>query len=58
MGSSGATSGLSSSLAFTPVQGIELINPEEAQRKIKEANDKYFSGGQFLKVGKDSQQQK
>jgi U4/U6 small nuclear ribonucleoprotein PRP31 len=58
MGSSGATSGLSSSLAFTPVQGIELINPEETQRKIKEANDKYFSGGQFLKVGKDKQQQK
>jgi len=53
MGSSGATSGLSSSLVFTPVQGIELINPEEAQRKIKEANDKYFSGGKFLKVGKD-----
>jgi U4/U6 small nuclear ribonucleoprotein PRP31 len=40
-------------LVFTPVQGIELINPEEAQRKIKEANDKYFSGGKFLKVGKD-----
>ncbi|CAJ0863331.1 7304_t:CDS:2 [Entrophospora sp. SA101] len=58
MGSSGATSGLSSSLAFTPVQGIELINPEETQRKIKEANDKYFSGGQFLKVGRDKQQQK
>ncbi|TPX37228.1 hypothetical protein SmJEL517_g00854 [Synchytrium microbalum] len=27
-GSSGATSGLSSSLAFTPVQGLELENPE------------------------------
>eukprot|EP00897_Mesotaenium_endlicherianum_P003999 jgi/Mesen1/3627/ME000020S03163 len=27
-GSSGATSGLSSSLAFTPVQGIELSNPQ------------------------------
>ena len=26
-GSSGATNGLSSSLAFTPVQGIELVNP-------------------------------
>ncbi|KAG9300378.1 hypothetical protein G9A89_010002 [Geosiphon pyriformis] len=53
--SSGATSGLSSSLAFTPVQGIELINPEEAQRKVKEANDRYFGGGAFLKVGKPKQ---
>ena len=29
-GSSGATSGLSSSLAFTPIQGIELANPNQA----------------------------
>ncbi|CAG8692191.1 4137_t:CDS:10, partial [Funneliformis mosseae] len=56
MGSSGATSGLSSSLAFTPVQGIELINPEEAQKKVKEANDRYFGGGSFLKVGKPKHQ--
>ncbi len=44
-GSSGATSGLSSSLAFTPVQGLELVNPAAAAaaaQKIKEANDKYF----------------
>ncbi|KAK4402810.1 U4/U6 small nuclear ribonucleoprotein Prp31 [Sesamum angolense] len=30
-GSSGATSGLTSSLAFTPVQGIELSNPQANQ---------------------------
>lgn len=30
-GSSGATSGLSSSLAFTPIQGIELVNPNQAR---------------------------
>ncbi|CAG8501013.1 4626_t:CDS:10 [Ambispora gerdemannii] len=54
-GSSGATSGLSSSLAFTPVQGIELINPEESQRKAKELNDRYFTGGAFLRVGKPKQ---
>ncbi|CAG8647296.1 17579_t:CDS:10 [Acaulospora morrowiae] len=54
MGSSGATSGLSSSLAFTPVQGIELINPDEAQKKAREANDRYFGGGAFLKVGKQT----
>ena len=44
-GSSGATSGLSSSLAFTPVQGLELENPEAKRRKIDEANAKWFSGG-------------
>ncbi|KAJ3257337.1 U4/U6 small nuclear ribonucleoprotein Prp31 [Chytriomyces hyalinus] len=40
-----ATSGLSSSLAFTPVQGIELENPEAAaQRKAAATDDKYFGG--------------
>ncbi|KAJ3091894.1 U4/U6-U5 snRNP complex subunit prp31 [Quaeritorhiza haematococci] len=51
--SGGATSGLSSSLAFTPVQGIELENPEIQQQKLKEINERYFSGS-FLKVGKKS----
>ncbi|KAJ0404719.1 hypothetical protein P43SY_006289 [Pythium insidiosum] len=36
-------SGLASSLAFTPVQGIELVNPEVAKRRVEEANKKYFS---------------
>lgn len=35
-------SGLASSLAFTPVQGIELMNPEAAQAKVREANRRYF----------------
>lgn len=52
-GSSGATSGLSSSIAFTPVQGIELENPETAAQKLKEITDKYFSGfNGFARVGK------
>lgn len=38
----GNESGLSSSLAFTPVQGIELANPS-AQRKAPEVGEKYFS---------------
>jgi len=41
-GSSGNTSGLSSSLAFTPVQGLELSNPEAAAQRIRDANQKYF----------------
>merc|ERR1712039_1064652 len=38
----GNESGLSSSLAFTPVQGIELANPS-AQRKAPDVGEKYFS---------------
>lgn len=41
--SSGQTSGLSSSLVFTPVQGIELVNPNAAAERVKEANNKWFS---------------
>ncbi|PNY13105.1 U4/U6 small nuclear ribonucleoprotein Prp31-like, partial [Trifolium pratense] len=33
-GSSGATSGLTSSLAFTPVQGIELTNPQARAHQL------------------------
>ena len=41
--SSGATNGLSSSLVFTPVQGIELANPDMMQGKVDAANAKWFS---------------
>jgi len=41
--SSGATNGLSSSLVFTPVQGIELANPELMAAKVTAANDKWFA---------------
>jgi U4/U6 small nuclear ribonucleoprotein PRP31 len=41
--SSGQTNGLSSSLVFTPVQGLELINPNAAADKVKEANQKWFN---------------
>ena len=44
-GSSGATSGMASSLVFTPTQGLELHNPlaqEEKRRKLEEANKKWF----------------
>mmetsp|Transcript_23640 Transcript_23640/g.41205 ORF Transcript_23640/g.41205 Transcript_23640/m.41205 type:complete len:110 (-) Transcript_23640:112-441(-) len=37
--SSGATNGLASSLVFTPVQGIELVDPS---KKVEEANKKWF----------------
>jgi U4/U6 small nuclear ribonucleoprotein PRP31 len=52
-GSSGATSGLASTLAFTPVQGIELIDPKLQVKKVEEANHRYFSNLQFANVKKD-----
>ncbi|CAI5711956.1 unnamed protein product [Hyaloperonospora brassicae] len=46
-------SGLASSLAFTPVQGIELMNPEAAKACVAEANKKYFSAASgFVSVVK------
>ena len=41
--SSGATNGLSSSLVFTPVQGIELANPEADGARVAAANEKWFA---------------
>ncbi|GIL67900.1 hypothetical protein Vafri_21113 [Volvox africanus] len=55
-GSSGATSGLSSSLAFTPVQGIELENPSArfgVDLDTKDGTQSYFSQfGGFRSVKK------
>ncbi|OAD67835.1 hypothetical protein PHYBLDRAFT_23225 [Phycomyces blakesleeanus NRRL 1555(-)] len=44
---SGLTSGLASSLSFTPVQGIELIDPTVQAERVKKANEKYFGDGAF-----------
>jgi len=50
---SGGVAGTASSIAFTPVQSIELVNPDAANAKLRDLNDKYFSStGSFLKVGK------
>ena len=41
-----AQDGLASSLAFTPVQGMELVDPNAsaaaAAKRVREANEKYF----------------
>jgi U4/U6 small nuclear ribonucleoprotein PRP31 len=44
-GGGGAVSGLSSSLAFTPVQGIELANPNKAPQdeRMRDGTESYFS---------------
>ncbi|EFJ20298.1 hypothetical protein SELMODRAFT_150610 [Selaginella moellendorffii] len=53
-GSSGATSGLTSSLAFTPVQGIELSNPSAQAALLGSGTQStYFSEtGSFSKIKK------
>lgn len=50
-------SGLQSSLSFTPLQGIELVNPSlnDAARAelVRKANDKWFQGGTFTQIRKE-----
>ena len=47
-------SGTASSVAFTPLQGLEIVNPQAAETRIKEANQKYFSTTSgFRKVAKE-----
>lgn len=41
--SSSAVGGMTTSLAFTPVQGIELANPNAAAERVREANQKWFN---------------
>uniref|UniRef100_A0A2R5LN05 U4/U6 small nuclear ribonucleoprotein Prp31 n=1 Tax=Ornithodoros turicata TaxID=34597 RepID=A0A2R5LN05_9ACAR len=44
-------SGTASSVAFTPLQGLEIVNPHAAESKAADANIKYFSNtAGFLKV--------
>lgn len=50
----GAPSGTTSTVAFTPVQGIELVDPkvrEEMNRKRKAEEDRWFKSGTFTQVG-------
>ncbi|KAL7628263.1 U4/U6-U5 snRNP complex subunit prp31 [Parahypoxylon ruwenzoriense] len=50
----GGGAGTASSLAFTPVQGLELVDPKvqaELNRKRKAEEDRWFKGGTFTQVG-------
>jgi U4/U6 small nuclear ribonucleoprotein PRP31 len=58
-GSSGVTSGLSSSLAFTPIQGIELVNPTRPAQALGTGSgtDSVFSTSRgFSKVERELRQ--
>ncbi|CAG7734961.1 unnamed protein product, partial [Allacma fusca] len=47
-------SGTASSVAFTPLQGLEIVNPSAAEKRVNEANAKYFSkSGSFINVKKE-----
>ena len=49
-----AAAGTVSSLAFTPMQGLELVDPKvqaELTRKRKADEDRWFKGGTFTQLG-------
>ncbi|GKU02178.1 pre-mrna splicing factor [Fusarium langsethiae] len=53
----GSGTGTSSSLAFTAVQGLELVDPKtqaELSKKRKAEEDRWFKGGTFTQVGGSS----
>ncbi|KAF3061857.1 U4/U6 small nuclear ribonucleoprotein Prp31 [Daldinia childiae] len=53
VGSTIGGAGTASSLAFTPVQGLELVDPKvqaELNRKRKAEEDRWFKGGTFTQV--------
>lgn len=55
--SSGVGDGTASSIAFTPVQGLELVDPKkqaELKRKAAADDDRWFKGGTFTQVGAGS----
>lgn len=41
--SAASKDGLASSMVFTPVQGMELVNPDANKERVREANKKWFS---------------
>ena len=53
----GSAAGTASSLAFTPVQGLELVDPKmqaELSKKRKAEEDRWFKGGTFTQVAGSS----
>lgn len=50
----GVAAGTASTIAFTPVQGLELVDPKvraEMTRKRKADEDRWFKGGTFTQIG-------
>ncbi len=52
--SSDARSGTSTSLSFTPVQGLEIVTPSlSAAARVQQANERWFASGTFTHVRKE-----
>ncbi|GES58927.1 pre-mRNA splicing factor [Aspergillus terreus] len=54
VGNLGSSAGTASTIAFTPVQGLELVDPKvqaELNRKRKAEEDRWFKSGTFTQVG-------
>ncbi|KLU87560.1 hypothetical protein MAPG_06559 [Magnaporthiopsis poae ATCC 64411] len=54
VGTTVGSGGTMSSLAFTPLQGLELVDPKmqaELGRKRKAEEDRWFKGGTFTQIG-------
>lgn len=50
VGNLGSSAGTASTIAFTPVQGLELVDPKvqaELNRKRKAEEDRWFKSGTF-----------
>ncbi|EED24069.1 pre-mRNA splicing factor (Prp31), putative [Talaromyces stipitatus ATCC 10500] len=59
VGTSINAAGTASSIAFTPVQGLELVDPKvqaELNRKRKAEEDRWFKSGTFTQVGSQNGQ--
>ena len=55
----GGSAGTTSTIAFTPVQGLELVDPKvqaEMSRKRKAEEDRWFKSGTFTQVGRGQDQ--
>jgi len=53
------TSGLATSVyAMTPVQGLELVNPEAQKKKVQIANKNYFSNSVGFLQAQQSEEKK
>ncbi|MCJ1406950.1 U4/U6-U5 snRNP complex subunit prp31 [Ptychographa xylographoides] len=54
VGGGAATAGIASSINFTPVQGLELVDPRamnELKRKRDAEQDRWFNSGMYTQIG-------
>ena len=47
-----STSGMASSMVFTPAQGMELVDPDANKERVREANRKWFNDNAGFQAAK------